>query len=185
MRSLAMAMTMGWLSAGAAVAQTWQPPAADQRCPAKWGASDQRGAANHMTPQNVLRATRLIHTGEVLELGQLLSADMPLAPGRRFELLTERTNGPLGTNTRYSNEELVVTELGQVGTQLDMFSHQAIDGLFYNCIRIDEAASRTGFSKLGVEKIGALITRGVLVDVSGLKGVDMLPADHEISVSEI
>ena len=89
---------------------------------------------------------------------------MPLFTGRTFNLYTKRTNGPLGTNKRYSNEEIVTAEIGQVGTQLDMFSHQGIDGLFYNCVKIDEIATRTGFSKLGVDKIGALFARGVLID---------------------
>jgi kynurenine formamidase len=66
-----------------------------------------------------------------------------------------------------------------------MFSHQGMGGAFYNCVKIGEAASRTGFTKLGVEKIGALFTRGVLVDVAALKGVAALPVDHEITVAEI
>ena len=165
--------------------QSWRPPAPEQRCPSAWGATDERGAANRMTPDTVLRATRLIRTGEVIELGRVLAPDMPFTGGRRFDLHTKRTNGPLGTNKRYSNEELVVTELGQVGTQLDMFSHQGIDGLFYNCVRIDEVATRGGFSKLSVDKIGALVTRGVLVDIAGSQNVETLPADHEITVAEI
>jgi kynurenine formamidase len=138
-----------------------------------------------MQPETVLRAVRLIRTGQVIELGRVLASDMPLAIGRRFDLFTKRTNGPLGSNRRNGNEELVVTELGQVGTQLDMFSHQGIDGLFYNCVKIDDVATRTGFTKLGVDKIGALFTRGVLIDVAASNGVETLSADHEITVAEL
>ena len=168
-----------------AAAQSWQPPSAAERCPSKWGAADERGAANHVTPERVAQAAKLIRIGEVIELGRVLSSDMPLAPGRTFNLYTKRTNGPLGTNKRYSNEEIVTAEIGQVGTQLDMFSHQGIDGLSYNCVKIDEVATRTGFSKLGVDKIGALFARGVLIDVAALKGVEMLPVDYEIGVADI
>ena len=28
------------------VAQSWTPPTAAERCPSKWGAADERGAAN-------------------------------------------------------------------------------------------------------------------------------------------
>ena len=168
-----------------ALAQTWQPPAPAQRCPSKWGGSDERGAANHMSPQTVLRATRLIKTGEVIELGWPLTSDMPLVGTRRFDLHTKRTGGPMGSNQRYTNEELVITELGQVGTQLDMFSHQGIDGLLYNCVKIDDVATRSGFSKLGVEKIGTLFTRAVLIDVAALKGVDILEAGYEITVADL
>src|SRR5262245_8618603 len=170
---------------GSAQAQSWQPPAPDRRCPSKWGAADERGAANHMKPETLLRAARLIKTGEAVELGRVLSQHMPLFAGPQFNLHTKRTNGPLGSNKRYSNEELVTTEIGQVGTQFDMFAHQGIDGLLYNCVPIADVASRTGFSKLGVEKIGMLFTRGVLLDIAALKGVPMLPAGHEVSAAEL
>ena len=39
---------------------------------------DQRGAANLMKPDTVLRATRLIKTGQVFELGRRLEEGMPL-----------------------------------------------------------------------------------------------------------
>jgi kynurenine formamidase len=168
-----------------AVAQTWAPPAAAERCPSKWGAADERGAANHVTPASVLRAAKLIQTGEIVELGRVLSSTMPLFGTRSFSLHTKRTNGPLGTNKRYSNEEVVITELGQVGTQLDMFSHQGIDGQSYNCVPIEALGGRTGFQKLGIEKIGTLFARGVLIDVAAFKGVAMLSASYEITASDL
>src|SRR5213594_2262620 len=96
-----------------AVAQSWQPPADNQRCPSKWGAADERGAANLMNSETVLRAARLIRTGEVIELGHVLSATMPLSAGRRFEVDTKRTTMNPQSNRRVSNEELVVAEIGQ------------------------------------------------------------------------
>ncbi len=166
-------------------ADSWQPPTAEQRCPSKWGAGDERGAANHMKPQRVARAAQLIKTGEVIELGQVLEANMPLFGTRRFESYTKRTGPALGSNKRRSNEEIVFTELGQVGTQLDMFSHQTIGNQLYNCFDNDEIATRTGFTKLGVEKIGMLFTRGVLIDVAALKGVDRLAPGYEITVTDL
>ena len=79
-----------FLLAGQAAAQSWTPPADNQRCPSKWGAGDERGSGNHMKPETVLRAARLIKTGEVFELGRVLAEGMPLPAGRRFETLTKR-----------------------------------------------------------------------------------------------
>ncbi len=168
-----------------ASAQTWSPPAPEARCPSKWGAGDERGAANLMSPELVLRASRLIKSGEVVELGRVLAMDMPFFGTRRFDIHTKRTGGPMGTNKRYSNEEFVITELGQVGTQFDMFSHQSIDNSHYNCFKTDEITSRNGFTKLGVDKIGAIYTRGVLIDGAASTGVDMLPASYEIPVDDL
>src|SRR5688572_24471680 len=173
------------LCASTAFAQGWQPPPDSQRCPSKWGKGDQRGSGNHMKPETVLKAARLIKTGEVFELGRVLQEGMPLPAGRRFEIVTKRTRNDPGTNRRGSNEELIVSEIGQVGTQFDTFSHQMIAGSMYNCITLEEAASRTGFSKLGVEQVGALVTRGVLIDVAALKGVPMLPESYEITPQDL
>lgn len=182
--SITAFIVAGSLSASAR-AQSWQPPADSQRCPSKWGAADQRGSGNLMTADSVLRATKLIRTGEVIELGQVLSASMPFSNGRVFELHTKRTVMNPGTNRRGSNEEIVFSEIGQVGTQFDGFSHQTIGDSLYNCNKLDEIQTRTGFTKLGVEHAGALFTRGVLVDVAALKGVEMLPDTYEITVSDL
>jgi kynurenine formamidase len=166
-------------------AQTWKPPAEQERCPSKWGAGDERGSANHMTPATVLHAARLIRTGEVIELGRVLRAGMPIQATRRFDLHTKRTFMNPQSNQRGSNEEVVTTELGQVGTQFDGFAHQSHGDSLYNCFKISEVATRTGFTKLGIEKVGTLMTRGVLVDVAGLQGVDTLPDASEITAQHL
>ncbi len=173
------------LFASQAAAQSWTPPADDQRCPSKWGATDERGAGNHMKPETVLRAARLIKTGEVFELGRVLSESMPMPAGRRFEILTKRTRNDPGTNHRGSNEELVVAEIGQVGTQFDTFSHQMIGSSMYNCLKLEDIASRTGFTKLGVQQVGALVTRGVLIDVAALKRTPVLAENYEITPQDL
>ena len=173
------------LMSSTAHAQSWQPPADNQRCPSKWGKDDQRGAANLMSPETVLRAARLIRAGEVIELGHVLSATMPLSAGRRFELETKRTTMSPQSNRRGSNEELVVAEIGQVGTQFDGFAHQTVGNSLYNCFKVDEVSSRTGFTKLGIQNVGALVTRGVMIDVAAFKNVDMLADSYQITVQDL
>jgi kynurenine formamidase len=181
---IAVAAMLGTVSASAQ-AQSWKPPADEQRCPSKWGAGDQRGAANHMKPETVLRAARLIRTGQVFELGRVLSASMPLSPTRSFELLTKRTVMSPESNRRGSNEEMVLAEIGQVGTQFDGFAHQTVGNSMYNCFKVDDVSTRNGFSKLGIEHVGAIMTRGVLIDVAALKGVAVLPDTYEITVADL
>ena len=181
---IAVTMVLG-LTSASADAQTWKPPAESQRCPSKWGATDERGSGNHAKPENVLRGTRLIKTGEVIELGHVLNAAMPFFGTRRFDVHAKRTFMNQPSNRRGSNEEVIITELGQVGTQLDGFVHQTIEDKIYNCAKVDDISSRGGFTRFGIEKAGALITRGVLIDVAGLKGVDMLPDTYEITVPDL
>jgi kynurenine formamidase len=168
-----------------AQAQAWRVPSDAERCPSKWGAADERGSGNHMKPETVLRAARLIRAGEVVEMSHVLSSTMPFFGARRFDVHIKRTFTNPGSNRRGSNEELVITELGQVGTQIDAFNHQTIGDTVYNCARMDEVATRTGFTKFGIEKIGGLMTRGVLIDVAAAKGVEMLPDTYEITAGDL
>src|SRR3989441_6084150 len=173
------------LAARVAAGQSWRPPADNQRCPSKWGAGDERGSGNHMKPAALLKATKLIKTGEVIELGHVLSADGPFFGTRRFDVHTKRTFMNPQANRRGSNEEVLISEIGQVGTQLDGFGHQTIGDSLYNCFKQDDISSRGGFTKLGIEKVGTMFTRGVLIDVAGLKGVDMLGDTYEITPQDL
>ena len=173
------------MAAGPIHAQSWQPPAESQRCPSKWGPSDERGSANLMSAETVLRAARLIRAGEVIELGHVLSPAMPLNPTRRFHVETKRTTMNPQANRRGSNEELVVAGIGQGGTQFDGFAHQTIGDSLYNCVKLDEVSTRTGFTKLGIQNVGALVTRGVLIDVAALKGVETLADTYEITPQDL
>jgi len=184
MKKMVLGSTLAALMFGTIAAQaqspSWVPPADNERCPSKWGAGDERGAANHMKPATVLNALRLVKLGEVIELGHMLNAQMPLG-ARSFNLLVKQTAAPAGTNQRSGNEEMVIAEMGQVGTQFDGFAHQSHNGVHYNCFKTSEIVTRNGFTKLGIQNVGSLITRGVLIDVAGYKGVDMLGDNYEIN----
>ena len=180
----AFAAAGGGPGAAPAPAQSWSLPSEAERCPSKWGAADTRGAANHMGPESVLRAARLIQEGRVIELGRVLHSGIPLG-ARHFDVYMKPTTMNPQSNRRGSNEELVVAEMGQVGTQFDAFPHQTIGDSLYNCVDMNEVLTRTGFTRLGVEGVGTLMTRGVLIDVAALKGVDMLPDTYEITVDDL
>jgi kynurenine formamidase len=171
--------------AAPAAAQGWTPPTDAQRCPSKWGAGDTRGSANHVKPASVLAALQLAKTGEVIELAQELTSTMPVFGTRRFDLHTKRTVMNPGRNRRGSNEEIVITEIGHVGTQFDGFPHQTVGEMLYNCVPVESVATRGGFTKMGVETVGALIARGVLIDVAALKNVKVLPDNYEITPQDL
>ncbi len=51
-------------------AEQWSPPAPEERCPSQWGVNDQRGAANHMKPETVLRAIEAGDSAQGHAVGQ-------------------------------------------------------------------------------------------------------------------
>ena len=185
-RTLGAAIALA-VSAVTANAQTpsWTVPPESARCPSKWGAGDERGSANLMKPQLVLDAVKLIKTGEIIELAHLLGPTMPFFGTRRFDVHVKRSFMNTGSNERGSNEEMVLSEIGQVGTQFDGFAHQTHRNSHYNCFKTEEIAARGTFNKLGIHNAGAFITRGVLIDVAGFKGVEMLGDNYEVTVDDL
>lgn len=164
----------------------WNLPPESQRCPSRWGAGDERGSGNHMkNPQNVLRGARLIKAGEIIELSHVIGPGMPVQATRVYNMQTKRTNMVSGRNNRGSNEEIMTGEIGQIGTQFDGFAHQSHGDSHYNCFKLGDISARNGFTKLGVQNAPAFFTRGVLIDVAGAKGVEMLGDTYEITVADL
>jgi kynurenine formamidase len=166
-------------------AQGWTPPPASARCPSRWGAADRRGSMNLMTPERMRDAAAMIREGRKIEIGHLLNQTMPFFGTRRFDVHQKQTFMNPQANRRGSNEEIVIGEIGQVGTQFDAFPHQTIGDESYNCVNVPSIMSRFGFREMGVETVGTIMTRGVLIDVAALKGVQTLPDDYEITVADL
>ena len=182
---LSLAAILATAPAAYAQAPSWTVPAEKERCPSKWGAGDERGSGNHQKPAAVMKAVGLIKTGEIIELAHVLNDKMPFFGTRRFDVHMKRTFMNDFSNRRGSNEELVVSEIGQVGTQFDGFAHQSHEDSLYNCYKISEISGRGGFNKLGIHNTGMFFTRGVLIDVAAFKGVDILGDAYEITVEDL
>jgi kynurenine formamidase len=153
--------------------------------PSPWGAADQRGAANRITPAKVLEAKNLITRGSVYQLGRTYESGMPVFGTRHYSLRIPGAFGPNGTNQMMYHDEIVSGELGQVGTQFDGLSHVGIGDLFYNGNNRNDFAKAEGMTRLGVENVGALTTRGVLIDVAAFKGTAMLAGGYEITAADL
>ena len=158
---------------------------------AEWGPEDERGAINRITPQKVLQAAALIREGKIYELGRVYEPGMPLFPGRHYSLTIpgSPTGGPFGRNNIVYHDEMISGQLGQVGTQFDGLGHigTRADGedVFYNGNRRSEFGTAGGLDKLGVEKVGVFVTRGVLIDVAAYKGVERLPVGTVITAADL
>jgi len=153
--------------------------------PSRWGADDQRGAANRLTPAKVLEAKNLITKGAVYQLGHVYEPGMPMFGTRHYSLRIPQAFKMPGKNEAVYHDEVVSGELGQIGTQFDGLGHLGMGDLFYNGNRRSEFAQAEGLTKLGIENVGPIVTRGVLVDVAKFKGVDQLPPRYEITPADL
>jgi kynurenine formamidase len=187
-----VSLALGSALAGAAVSQAVrETPIGARWWPSQWGAEDQRGAANRMTPEKVLEANRLIRRGQVYQLGRVYEHGMPI-PGKRHFSLTipgSPTNGPEGENAIVSNDELLSGEIGQVGTQLDGLGHVGVraggENLFYNGFKGSEFSKPYGLEKLGIENVGVFYTRGILIDAARRRGVERMKVGEVVTPADI
>jgi kynurenine formamidase len=163
---------------------------------ALWGANDQAGASNWITPEKVLKAFSLVKTGKIFELGHVYERGMPLTGRRSYNIFIPSfpTYPPSGKDSVVFNDEYVTAEIGQVGTQFDGPGHpgrkmkmadSSTTNVFYNGFTEDEMRNPYGLLKLGVENVKPIITRGILIDLAGYKGVNTMPEDYAITMSDV
>lgn len=168
--------------------------------PSRFGNDDVLGAFNLVTAESILAALALVRQGRVYDLSYVLDQDMPV-PGFHgaFFANTQYTleNGVewhdrhIGKMTNgYSAQNLRIAMSDHSGTHIDQLNHvgeQQATGEFlvYNGVRNHDIVSSFGTTRFGIEAMPPLISRGVLIDVAGHKGVDMLPVGYAISPDEL
>ena len=71
------------------------------------------------------------------------------------------------------------------GTHIDALNHFGIHGKIWNGFEADTHLGDRGWKVTGIEKFPPLIARGVLIDVAGAKGVDMLPDSYRVTRQDL
>jgi kynurenine formamidase len=122
----------------------------------------------------------------LIELGQPFFTGMPCSPNHPgFRMTLIRRHGDMVRPDGGSASNEIIVTGGHVGTHVDALSHVSHDGLMYG--GVDAAVAQTGgrFQQLGAEHTPALLTRGVLLDVAGTQGVDVLPAGYGVTADDL
>ena len=147
----------------------------------RWGAEDERGALNYLTPARVLEAARLVRTGETVTLSLPLNTRLGIDnPAPADHHMTMMGDEDIGSGTlRFAKDYVGADYHNPSHTHIDALCHVAFDGTLYNG-RSTASLTREGATAddIGALKDG-LVGRGVLLDVPALRGVDWLePGEH-------
>ncbi|GAA4749495.1 cyclase family protein [Actinomycetospora chibensis] len=121
-----------------------------------------------------------------VELGQPLFTGMPCSPNHPgFRMTLIRRHGDMVRPDGGSASNEIVVTGGHVGTHVDALSHVSQDGCLHGGIDA-EAAQRGGrHSEHGAEHIPAMITRGVLLDIPAVRGVDALGPGEGVTADDL
>lgn len=148
-------------------------------------------ALERITPEGIIRAARLVKTGQVYDLGAEMSDDMPVTSKDTFmpyRLLTYRSSRNMARENdwhgvAFYTEVLMATP--HVSTHIDALSHVVRDGHIYGGHAMADVEGDFGLAAEGIETVPPIITRGVLIDVAAHKGVERLPDHYEITVEDL
>lgn len=162
---------------------------ADECVPSPWGADDQIGAANRVTPERTVAAAKLVKKGISHPLGIVIEPGMPAYPPRYTELQVvqpnQQFNADLGVGWEASSNDDVLQMWLGTGPQLDGLGHMGEAGEFYNCNQGKDFSIITGLTKLDISGIPPMVGRGVMIDIAKQMGVDSLQAGQPITSNDI
>ena len=154
--------------------------------PSRYGADDEAGALNEITAASRVTAAQLVRTGTVYDLAHVLHDAVPAFPGRTFrQWVPERApDGGIGRNrVHWVAERFEATT--QMGTHMDALNHLHAGDRTYNGHRIDEILGETGTTRLGVETLPQIVTRGLLVDVAAVRSVERLDGGDVVTPADV
>jgi kynurenine formamidase len=179
---------IGIFLAGLAVAGVMHAAAGESWYPSRYGADDTLGAINNLTPEKVVAAARLVTRGKTYPLGVETGADSPAYPPRQYSMtilqLDSGTGAPLGANLATGNDDLMNVWMG-IGSQIDGLGHMGINHVYYNGNRAEDFVAVTGLTKLSIDRLPPIVTRGVLLDMARHFETPILAAGTVFNRSEI
>lgn len=147
----------------------------------RWGANDELGTLNLITPEHRVRASRLVTEG----ISVSLSHDY-------IKERAEDATSPLGhellgsPEAAFLSDRYTIAYHGYAHSHMDALCHNSVDGLMYNDIPRTSVDSVAGCTRLGITTAKqGVVTRGVLVDVARLRGVEYLEPGTPIYVDDL
>jgi kynurenine formamidase len=155
----------------------------------RWGDDDEIGTLNLITDDVVKAAAKEIKRGKRLPLGIPMDEHGPQTgaiPGRdnpTHEMImvdTPLTGDPSDFTT--SDDKLAMGV--QSATHWDALAHVSYEGKLYNGVP-SSVITDTGAPRMGIDKIRTIVSRGVLLDVPGAKGVDRLDGGYPLTGDDL
>jgi kynurenine formamidase len=124
-------------------------------------------------------------TARIIDLGQPLENVLPVSPNHPgFKMSLMRRHGDMvrADGGSASNEMMIMG--GHTSTHIDALCHVSHEGKLHGGIDAHEASVGGRFKAHGVETIPLTFCRGVMLDVAGLHGTDVLEPGYPITVED-
>jgi kynurenine formamidase len=193
---IGIGLSLGWAVSGQSQMKKWQK---GKGWGWVWSKDDEVGALNEMTDASRLAAARIADRGKVYDLGvpydrtsfkwpghspgEIISFRTPEGVQRQGDLPDIINNND--SKAAWHSAALFISD--NVGTQIDGLGHatEGEDNHWYNGFKEKDWGGNWGVRKADASTIPPIVARGVMIDVAGLKGVDALPSNYQITASDL
>ena len=141
----------------------------------RWGDDDQLGALNHITDDVTAAAAASVTSGQTVSCARQLPTEPAL--DNQMPVVHHMT----GTATEgYGADYFAMAPHGYATTHIDALCHIFHDGKLYNGFPTDMVTAH-GARRLGIHHLrSGIVTRGVLLDVPAVRGVEALEPGEAI-----
>lgn len=148
----------------------------------RWGDDDELGTLNLVTPEKRRSALALATAGVPVSLSHtyLTEADVEATSPVGYEMLGPDRPGP------FRSDRYTFAYHGYAHSHMDSLCHMMHDGALYNGYVRDDDVTEAGCARLGVDNFKqGIVSRGVLMDIPRLRGVDYLEPGAAIRVEDL
>jgi kynurenine formamidase len=160
----------------------------------RWGDSDQVGALNFLTPQEVVRAAGAVCKGTIFTLGAPLGGPEgePVWPGRaeaqRYNTRDRASYScgrvePFPGGMEYADDMMVLFLQGT--THFDALGHVWYDEQMYNGYPADESVDHMSQASVLSLADRGIVGRGVLVDIARFRGKSRLGRGEAFTLADL
>jgi kynurenine formamidase len=158
----------------------------------RWGADDQRGTLNTLTPETTVAATRLVQDGVTVSCARTWSYEAaPDVDPRRVPVHYMLSSGEAyrpgeGPDRQGATDFIGVAFHGRTVTHIDSLAHFMWDGHLYNgassrLIKTTEGAT----SHAVINAQTGIVTRGILVDAPYLRGTEYVEPGDGVGAADV
>lgn len=148
----------------------------------RWGPDDEVGTLNYVTTAKVRAAMGGVRSGRIVSLGRVLE---PLGSGEERPVVHRVLLAGAGEQFA-SHDSVEIAPHGFTVTHVDALGHVFFRGIAYNGRRREDCLSSRGLSFASVLPLAqGIVTRGVLLDVAGGRGVESLGPGEYVTPSDL
>ena len=154
----------------------------------RWGAEDEAGALNYLTPTRRAAAAGLVRDGAAVSCARELPVEPSIEnprPAQHHMLVAGDVADSLVPGIGATMDYIGVAFHGMATSHIDALCHIAVNGKIYNGFPITEVKSSGARRGSIMVARDGIVGRGVLLDVPRLRGVEWLEPNERILPDEL